>query len=45
MALCLGQSNNEYLTASIGAVQVYNVPLTEQEILSNFNAQKARYGL
>jgi hypothetical protein len=38
-------SNNEFLKASIGAVQVYNVPLTEQEILANFNAQKARYGL
>lgn len=38
-------SNNEFLNASIGAVQVYNVPLTEQEILANFNAQKARYGL
>ena len=34
-----------YLTGSIASLQVYNRVLTSQEVLQNYNAQKARFGL
>jgi len=35
----------DYFAGSVGALQIYNRLLTEQEILQNYNATKGRYGL
>jgi hypothetical protein len=35
----------DYFSGSVGALQIYNRALTEQEILQNFNATRFRYGI
>jgi hypothetical protein len=35
----------DYFSGSVGALQIYNRALTQQEILQNYNATKSRFGL
>jgi hypothetical protein len=37
--------DTRYFNGSVGVVQIYNRVLSSSEILSNFNAQKGRFGL
>lgn len=37
--------DGQYFTGNISIVRIYNKSLSQSEILQNFNAQKARYGL
>ena len=37
--------NNRYFNGTISQVLIYNKVITSQEVLQNFNATKARYGL
>lgn len=40
-----GQSPSLFLNGNIGNVQIYNRALSDQEILQNFNATRARFGV
>ena len=40
-----GQTGNEPFVGHIGAIMVYNRPLSTAEVLSNYNALKTPYGL
>jgi hypothetical protein len=46
--LNIGRKNlgdGEYISGSVASVRVYNRALTAEEVLQNYNAQKARFGL
>ena len=41
----LGDYNGQYWTGRIASTQIYNRALSAQEVLQNYNATKARFGL
>lgn len=44
-ALTIGLRGGQYFTGRIGATNIYNVALTNFQVLQNFNALRGRYGL
>lgn len=43
LLLGYGNAASQYLTGSISSARVYNRPLSQQEIIQNYNALKGRY--
>jgi len=41
----IGRGNSNYLNGKCASVYIYNIALTEQQVLQNYNAQKSRFGL
>jgi hypothetical protein len=38
-------NNNQYFSGDIASIKVYNISLTDKQILDNYNATKGRFGL
>jgi hypothetical protein len=38
-------NNNQYFSGDIASVKIYNISLTDRQILDNYSATKGRYGL
>ena len=41
----IGRGTNNYLNGKCAFVRIYNIALTEQQVLQNYNAMKTRFGL
>ena len=37
--------NENYMNGSMGSVQIYNIALSDTQVLQNYNATKGRFGL